>query len=129
MITCPVCNKPTTHSTLDGVPMDNCGEHGTWLDRGELLEVTNAERFKPVPFWENLFRREIRPPAREGRTLKCPKCTSDMEPFLYHGVTIDWCREHGVWLDAAEMEAILNNLRLDPSYMRGVALRLVDREL
>jgi Zn-finger nucleic acid-binding protein len=42
------------------------------------------------------------------------------------GVTIDWCKQHGVWLDSGELEAILNNLRLDPAYLRGVALRLSD---
>jgi Zn-finger nucleic acid-binding protein len=50
-----------------------------------------------------------------------------MEPMPYHGVIIDWCRDHGVWLDSGEMEAILNNLRLDPNYIRGVALRVSER--
>jgi len=44
----------------------------------------------------------------------------------YHDVLIDWCPRHGVWLDNGELDAILSNLRLDPSYLRGVRVRISD---
>ena len=44
----------------------------------------------------------------------------------YHGVHIDWSPGEGVWLDNGELDAIINNLRLDEQYMRGIALRLND---
>ncbi len=34
----------------------------------------------------------------------------------------------GVWLDAGELEAMLNNLRLDPTYARGMSLRVRELE-
>ena len=44
----------------------------------------------------------------------------------YADVQIDRCSEHGVWLDAGELEAIVHNLKLDPLYMGGISLRLSD---
>jgi Zn-finger nucleic acid-binding protein len=128
MVRCPACSELLVDSVLDGVPVQSCAAHGTWLDHGELLDITDAERFKPHAFWEDLFRREVTPPRRHGAPYACPHCSVPMELMPYHGVTVDWCREHGVWLDAGEMDAILNNLRLDPQYMRGIAVRIHDRE-
>ena len=42
----------------------------------------------------------------------------------HHGVHIDWCREHGIWLDDGELEAIQSNLRLDPLFVGKIATRL-----
>ena len=61
-----------------------------------------------------------------NRKLTCLMCDQDMQIDKYEGVHIDVCRDHGVWLDAGELEAVLNNLRMDPSYVRGVALRVKD---
>lgn len=126
MSPCPVCHAPMHAETLDGVPIAVCAAHGTWLDHGELLQITDVERYKPVAFWEQLFRREVFPPRRDGRVLACPTCGTDMLPIEYHHVFVDWCGAHGVWLDAGEMEAILNNLRTDPAYLRGFSVRLAD---
>jgi Zn-finger nucleic acid-binding protein len=127
MVACPLCSTSLEDSVFDGVPIQVCATHGTWLDKGELLAITEEERWKPTLFWEELFRTQSKPPRRDGRHLPCPHCAQVMEPMPYHGVIIDWCRDHGVWLDSGEMEAILNNLRLDPNYIRGVALRVSER--
>ena len=50
-----------------------------------------------------------------------------MKIQFYENVHMDWCTDHGVFLDAGELEAILNNLRMDPLYVRKVALRLWER--
>lgn len=126
---CPVCNKLLTERVLDGETIAVCDEHGVWLDKGELMAITEEERFKPHSFWEDLFRREIETPRRDDRRLACPRCSELMVLDDYHGVQIDRCLAHGVWLDAGEMEAILNNIRLDPAYMRGIAIRLADAAL
>ncbi|MCW2923960.1 MAG: hypothetical protein JWM98_1364 [Thermoleophilia bacterium] len=38
---CPVCRRPMllVEYPGSGVPMDECGEHGTWLDAGELERI------------------------------------------------------------------------------------------
>ncbi len=126
---CPVCNKPLVQRQLDGENIQVCDEHGVWLDKGELMAITEEERFKAHSFWEDLFRREIETPRRDDRRLPCTVCGELMLLDDYHGVQIDRCLHHGLWLDAGEMEAILNNLRLDPAYMRGIAIRLADAAL
>ncbi len=123
-IRCPVTQEPMDKQVLDGVTIDR-SPAGMWLDKGEFLTLTEKARHAQ-PGWvvADLWRTEIRTDTPEGRTLSCPICGEAMEIETLHGVQVDWCREHGTWLDAGEYEAILNNLRLDPLYLRKVATRL-----
>jgi len=127
MIHCPVGGEEMKPAQRHDVTVDVCAEHGMWLDRTELLTITEWERHHHAS-WSlaDLFRRKQRPPNDEGRVLNCPHCQKPMRPYDYHDVTIDWCEEHGIWLDCYELDAILNNLRLDPFYVGKVALRLTD---
>jgi Zn-finger nucleic acid-binding protein len=45
---CPVCEKPLQPVEHGGVRLDFCGEHGTFLDRGELARILEKNR-PPVP--------------------------------------------------------------------------------
>jgi len=113
--------------TRSGAAVDRCAKHGLWLDHSELLTITEAERHDKGPFvLADLLRKHIYPPDNGDRVLDCPKCASKMTVTKHRGVQIDWCKEHGVWLDERELEAMLNNLRLDPLYLGGVALRLYE---
>ncbi len=57
----------------------------------------------------------------------CPICGTKMQTQLEFGVTVDICREHGLWLDRKELGAILENykssavqdFRLRTEYERG----------
>lgn len=124
MRTCPISQQPMQHETLHGIQIDT-SPHGMWLDRGELFAITESERHE-APEWmfSDLFRREISPPVDQDRRLKCPECGEEMEVSEHHGVHLDWCKEHGVWLDNGELEAMLNNLRLDPLFLGKIATRL-----
>jgi len=109
------------------VVVDVCDNHGIWLDQKELFQITESERHAQGEFvWADIFRSKISTPTDHDRKVNCPVCESQMQLQVFEGVTIDWCKEHGVWLDNGELKAIINNLRLDPSYLRGVALRLRD---
>lgn len=122
---CPVCGDAMHCETLQGVTMDVCPKHGLWLDKGELLLVTEAMRYKQGRFLlKDLLRQTQQPPVDTNRTLSCPCCDEDMVLEMYRGVHIDWCRQHGIWLDTGELDAILNNLRVDPRYRRGMSIRL-----
>jgi Zn-finger nucleic acid-binding protein len=122
--TCPVSHTRLYRETRHGIEID-VGAEGIWLDKGELLLLTEAARHQASTFeWADLFRREIRPPADRHRRLECPICAQPMKLEVLHGVTIDWCPDHGVWLDTNELDAILNNLRLDPLFVNKVATRL-----
>lgn len=127
MVRCPVCSLPTARERRQGVEIDVCAAHGLWLDQKELLLITEAERHAHGTFeWADLFRKPVEPPVDRARQLSCPVCREDLHQELYAGVTLDWCPEHGIFLDNGELDAILNNLRLDPMYLRGLALRLSD---
>jgi len=124
---CPVCHAPLVAQTRQGCKIDVCLEHGLWLDQHELLLITEADRHERGSFeWADLFRRHVEPPRRPDRHLHCPRCEGELRLEMYADVQIDWCPKHGVWLDNGELDAIINNLRLDPMYLRGLALRISD---
>lgn len=130
MRSCPLCSGPMERQLHGDVTVDVCASHGIWLDQKELLAITEYERFHQGSFvWKDLFRRPIHPPADPLRRLPCPVCKETMALTVYREVTLDQCAHHGIWLDNGEMDAILNNLRLDDSYLRGMALRLTDARL
>ncbi|RME20655.1 MAG: hypothetical protein D6798_20015 [Deltaproteobacteria bacterium] len=129
MPACPICKTEMKSHLIDGYQTDICPAHGMWLDKGELVGITEVERQKHGRFeWADLFRKEVRPPRHERRALSCPICGKPTVRELYHDVEIDWCRKHGVWLDKGELDAILNNLRLDPSFLRGIRVRIADTQ-
>ncbi len=120
---CPICNEPMRQEERSGVTID-VSPHGIFLDRTELFRLTEAERAEGSGFpWVDLFRSEVRPAVDHERTIQCPVSGEDMRIVQYKGVHID-VSSKGVWLDAGELEAILNNLKRDPAYGRGMALRL-----
>lgn len=124
---CPVCQEPMTHEQRSGVEVDLCEKHGIWLDQAELLHLTEAARYEDGRFvWQDLFRRPLHPPTDRSRTLVDPVEGQTMQIIRYQGVSIDWSPGVGVWLDNGELEAIINNLRMNPRYLRGVALRITD---
>ena len=135
---CPVCGTDMRAETRGDVTIDVCAEHGVWLDRAELLLLTEQARHvkgSPGALWQDLFlswtsifQKPLHPPNDPHRVLSCPLCSEEMRLIRYEGVTIDWCPSHGVWLDSGELEAIIHNLHLDPAYLRGVALRVADAQ-
>lgn len=123
MRNCPICTEPMIQEVRDGVTID-VSPHGIFLDRTELFRLTEAERGNASGFpWIDLFTSEIRPPVDRNRELTCPVSGEKMRIVQYKGVHID-VSSVGVWLDKGELEAILHNLKRDPAYGRGMALRL-----
>ncbi len=52
-----------------------------------------------------------------------------MRVETYRDVWIDRCRAHGIFLDEGELELIVERLKDDPDFLRGMRLRLADQEL
>jgi len=120
---CPICDQPMRQEVRNGVTID-VSPHGIFLDRTELFRLTEAERPNASGFpWIDLFSSEVRPPVDRNRTLTCPESGEAMRIVQYKGVHIDVSAK-GIWLDAGELEAIVHNLKRDPAYGRGMALRL-----
>jgi Zn-finger nucleic acid-binding protein len=122
---CPVCREPMREETRGEVVVDVC-EHGLWLDKTELLRITEQARREHSGWIEDLMRDRKSAPRNDDRVLLCPVSGQKMIRQPYEGIQIDWSPGYGVWLDAGELEAIINNLRLQPSYLRRIALRLSD---
>jgi len=124
VVACPICKQPMSVEARAEIEIDVCEAHGIWLDQPELLKITEFERKNLTWSWKDLFRKRVLPPVDRTRQLNCPVSGEPMRIEQYKGVHMDWSPAHGLWLDNGELEAILSNLRLEPMYMRSVALRL-----
>jgi Zn-finger nucleic acid-binding protein len=127
---CPVCGTVMREERHGDVMVDLC-QHGIWLDKSELFRLTEQARHTEpgneyMAWLADLMRDRIQEPGDDDRVLLCPLSGKEMHREPYEGIQIDWSPGHGVWLDAGELEAILSNLRLQPSYLRRVSLRLTD---
>ncbi len=105
---CPRCDAILTHTDYQGTVLDNCSScEGLWLDTREFLQLTSERDVyadQSIPYEYN------RPPfpANDGY-LACPLCSVLMMRKNFRkisGVLIDQCRDHGIWLDAGELEHI-----------------------
>ena len=39
--------------------------------------------------------------------MECPRCDEEMIVVEYQNVEVDYCEEHGVWLDRGELELLM----------------------
>ncbi|MCB0878299.1 MAG: zf-TFIIB domain-containing protein [Thermoleophilia bacterium] len=114
--TCPDCSAALEVVHHEGIELDRCpAGHGTWLDRGELRAVANTE-LAPRPVEE--AQAAVTAAARDAghavlaeadrQRRRCPICGAAMRLTEYatSGIVIDECSEHGVWLDAGELEQV-----------------------
>jgi Zn-finger nucleic acid-binding protein len=122
---CPRCRSQLEENDYRGSVIDICPQcSGLWLDTGEfdfhtsLRDVLSDEeipRACPRPSLDN-----------ESEYFKCARCEAVMVRRNFRrisGVLIDVCRDHGVWLDAGELEQIrcfIANGGLDKSQDREI---------
>jgi Zn-finger nucleic acid-binding protein len=126
------------HDQIHDVHIDRCAEHGIWLDRSEFFQITEAERKKAtdmdvfVAELRKLLPKQGRPDERgtrgHGRDLACPISGAPMVTDLYEDVYIDRSQA-GIWLDNGELELIVERLRQDPSFLRGIRIRIQDASM
>jgi len=126
------------HDHIHGVEVDR-SPHGIFLDKRELFQITEAERasvgsFERVTtelraFFATKSRHDNKGEGPPERKLPCPECQADMKVETYQDVWIDRCRAHGIFLDEGELDLIVQRLKDDPDFLRGMRLRLADQEL
>jgi Zn-finger nucleic acid-binding protein len=74
------------------------------------------------------------PPAGSNDALveagerPCPICGDTMEVTLDYGVHLDFCEDHGIWLDAGEMPRMLSRIRAGERVSSKSAVRKARRE-
>lgn len=114
---CPRCKKPlVTYTQSPPLQDENSNSHyelcpdcgGLWLDRGKFRRAT---RESDVYREESLIINEYvkKPPQDTVTYVPCVRCGKIMNRKNFariSGVIIDECGNHGVWLDAGELEKI-----------------------
>lgn len=123
---CPRCNCALEENDYRGSVIDICPQcSGLWLDTQEFrYHASERDTFAD----DSIPRACERPPLpqQEGY-VKCARCEGVMVRKNFRkisGVLIDVCRDHGVWLDAGELEQIrcfIANGGLDGSQDREIA--------
>jgi Zn-finger nucleic acid-binding protein/ribosomal protein L40E len=112
-VSCPVCAVHLTPRSLAGLAIQECPTcRGLWVPTANfdaLVEHAREHR-APEPTAGIRTTPLARPePSRTVAYRKCPVCTQMMNRKNFariSGVIVDWCRPHGTWLDASELEQI-----------------------
>ncbi len=132
---CPVCGPEHPLSSRElGTPKVTIFEcsrcAGVWLGQAifELLAV-RARTEKLAADWLAQAADESKPETptsgKQALYRRCPECESHMNRRNFgtrSGVIIDACRDHGIWFDNQELDAILRWIR------RGGEERVAKRE-
>jgi Zn-finger nucleic acid-binding protein len=110
---CPRCANPMPTINLAGDPpfyIERCETcYGLFFDPGELDAVLQ----RPAATAMRVDNQRLQAVAREFRHdeypvgyIKCPLCAGLMNRLNFSGcsgVIVDWCKDHGVWLDGGEL--------------------------
>jgi Zn-finger nucleic acid-binding protein len=90
-----------------GIEVDKCRScSGMWLDLIEIDELEDKAFADDALKGQAIYR-------TAPSTLKCPKCSKPMKKFNYklYDLELDYCEEHGFWLDKGEEERVLTIMR------------------
>jgi Zn-finger nucleic acid-binding protein len=107
---CPECREPLVAFELEGVEIDRCVTcGGTWLDAGELEQITELAGVSPGRLSEAL---DSATGGKHGKR-RCPRCGRKLRLITIGdepAVEVDRCpRGDGLWLDADEMQAVITS--------------------
>jgi len=104
--------------------------HGLWFDRVEFEYLTSErETYQDHDIPKSFQRPTLQ---TESGYLSCVRCNTPMLKKNFQqvsGVMIDICSDHGIWLDAGEMETIrsfIANGGLDKSQDRRIEHNNID---
>lgn len=107
---CPRCREPLNILAIEGGAdqAEVCAKcKGIWLDLEEFRRTTHPQRI-PQKYIESK-KAWFNPNPDPVKYVTCPRCGRLMNRENFSrisGVIIDRCRDHGVWLDAGELERI-----------------------
>jgi Zn-finger nucleic acid-binding protein len=123
---CPRCGSSLEENEYRGSIIDTCPEcAGLWLDAEEFGYHASERDTFADPTIPRAYRKK---PFKEKKGyLRCVRCDALMVRRNFRkisGVLIDICRDHGVWLDAGELEQIrcfIANDGLNKSQDKGIS--------
>ena len=117
---CPRCAGKLQIRSLESVSVVECaGCHGMWLDPKHFKGVCRDAQRDAGPSFGGDGSAPETPPAGVSTLayIPCLDCGELMlrRQFRHRsrptGVVIDFCRDHGVWLDSNELETVLRAIR------------------
>lgn len=122
---CPGCRCSLVEENYRNSRMNSCPKcHGIWLDTEEFSFLASERDTYSDPAIPRKFKRK--PLEGKKSYIPCVRCGSLMNRRNFRkisGVLIDICRDHGVWLDAGELEQIrsfIANGGLDTSQDKAI---------
>lgn len=114
--TCPRCEGEMVVCEIPGGHFTECTRcGGVWLEEGAFESLTTQqEQHTAVGSYfstpDRVNAATEAPKVNDVRYLSCPGCGNLMNRKNFakcSGVIIDWCRGHGYWFDAHELERIM----------------------
>lgn len=110
---CPRCRTELHTRPTDGIEIDECPScHGIWFDADELRRVKDERdtdlNWMDFELWKHGDQFRV-----NTKAVSCPNCSNALVTIDYDQteVEIDHCTHcRGVWLDAGELERILESL-------------------
>jgi len=113
---CPSCEAELQTRSTNDIEIDECQScQGIWFDADELRRTKDKSdpdlKWMDFEIWKHEDRFHVGEKARE-----CPKCSVALAAVTYDdtGVEVDFCSNcRGVWLDAGELENIIDHLTDD----------------
>lgn len=112
-VACPVCKTDLAMRSVAGLAVQECETcRGLWVPTANFdALVAQAREHQAPDATDGLHAAPIdRPRAANAVTYRpCPVCRQPMNRKNFarvSGVIVDWCRAHGTWLDANELEHI-----------------------
>ncbi len=113
-LACPVCAEPLALQGIGGVPVRECARcAGLWVP-GEhfdalVKKAMEAARATPTRGITAVARSSEAATDGAVHYRDCPVCAQPMHRKNFgrrSRIIVDWCREHGTWLDAQELERV-----------------------
>lgn len=113
-LSCPECAASLALQGIGGVPVRECARcAGLWVP-GEhfdalVKKAMEAARANPTRGLTEVAHKAAGAGGGSVRYRDCPECAQPMHRKNFgrrSGIIVDWCREHGTWLDAQELERV-----------------------
>ncbi len=115
---CPHCRKAMIKRPVRGGSLLECTQcGGIWLDQmffEDLVESKDLDSFGEAIRGEGDHPVQAISIKQDVKYLPCPVCQQLMNRKNFaqgSGVILDWCRGHGYWFDALELEQVIQFIR------------------
>ena len=105
---CPVCQCEMTNHSYHGNDIDMCSKcNSIWVDNREFTKLTSErDVYNDDSIPDEYIRQPLQSPTEYHHCPVCNRLMTQKNFKKISGVIIDVCRDHGVWLEAGELERI-----------------------